>query len=699
MLWTRSHTKPNFPPGLRLAGLVLAACLVTPLVSAQDEPGQSPHIRQVLSAQYRTTIRQHHSQLIVAERNIARIAITAPEVANFVQYSTREVGLVGLTPGSTDLTIWFEDDPRPIIYEVRVESAVQRSKQPVAVSVPLHVEVQEQLAEVFPRSRVRLVPVGEQIVVQGQAWDAAEADLILQIVTAQFARGDRQVVNTLRIPGEFQVMLQVQIAELNRTRLRRLGVNTRDLLKRARQASGFGPTSAGISGVLSSNEAGRLVKWLSSHGTISYVAEPSLTVLSGHAASFLSGGQFAVSEVDANGRRQTRFHDYGTSLHVTPTILDRDLIRLQIAPEFSQVNTRHAVDGVPGTNVRRVETVVELREGQTIAIGGLVAREMQSAVSERSNLRRRLFPSRNVAEAETELLILVTPEIVRPMDPGEIPPLPNQQVTRPSDTELFVDGRGEGAQPFTENTFVPGSTEVVPRDPALAGSRPASVLPQPELDAISTGGPVIQPPTPGSSGSAGGPLFDLPTGPDKATLPPPVADSRERTVPRRIDPGPAREIEVRPATVSRMAEPKADSLRQELPPAAASGSPSKADSNRATSSPGQTRKPQPQNSRPATSAGPAQRQPGTTIRQSRPMPIPGLGHTLPGSRDRTQRPYNARPGRSVGQEPKTDRKPGQAEKVQAEKVQTGTRKVPLRTQAAKTRSLPDFVGHSKPTRR
>ena len=134
---------------------------------------------------------------------------------------------------------------------------------------------------------------------------------------------------------------------------------------------------------------------------------------------------------------------------MTPTVLDRDLIRLQVSPEFSQIDEKTTVDGVPGTNVRRVETVVELREGQTIAIGGLVSRQMQSQVSRKPSLRPKWF-SRQATEADTELLIVVTPEIVRPMDPSDVPPMPNYYVTHPNDTELFVEGRSEG-QPHPRN--------------------------------------------------------------------------------------------------------------------------------------------------------------------------------------------------------------------------------------------------------
>ena len=416
-----------------------------PTQAPQLNARQRPQLRQSVTPEYQATIKQHHSQLVTSDLKISRIAVTAPDIVNFVQYSEKEVALIGLNVGSTDMTLWFENSSEPVMYEVTVVSGTPKASSPHAALV----EVGQKLKSVFPRSRIKLIPVADQVVVKGQSYDAAEAKQIMQLVQAQFGGDGKTVVNMLRVPGEFQVMLRVRIAELNRTQLRKLGVTCRDLLKRSRSAKSFGPTTAGVSGVFDTREVGEMMRWLSSNGTISYLAEPSLTVLSGHSASFLSGGEYAVPTVIRDGQKRTEFRNYGTKLKVTPTVLDRDLIRLQVAPEFSQIDEKTTVDGVPGTNVRRVETVVELREGQTIAIGGLVSRQMQSQVNRKPSLRPKWF-SRQATEADTELLIVVTPEIVRPMDPSDVPPMPNYYVTHPSDTELFVEGRSEG-QPHPRN--------------------------------------------------------------------------------------------------------------------------------------------------------------------------------------------------------------------------------------------------------
>ena len=412
----------------------------TSWLSPSADRGADNHVREVVSARQTLSVRQHHSQLIVAKKKIARIAMTSPDVANFVQYSESELAIIGLQPGSTDLTFWFDGDPSPVIYDINVTApAVADSSSLVLV------EVSGKLKTIFPRSQVQLIPVADQIVAKGQAWDTDEAAAIMKLLASQFGSESRTVINMLRVPGEFQVLLKARIAELNRQQMRKLGIDCRDLLNRSAKTSGFGPTSAGIAGVFTKQQTDRLMKWMVANGTISYLAEPSLTVLSGHTGSFLSGGEFAVRTTGSDGKSNTQFRKYGTSLKVTPTVVDRDLIRLRLNPEFSQLNDR-LVDGVPGRNVRRIDTVVELREGQTIAIGGLVARQMLAEQARKPGLRD-LFTRRKATEAETELLIVVTPELVRPMDAHEVPPLPNHYVTHPNNCELEA-GLTEG-QPVT----------------------------------------------------------------------------------------------------------------------------------------------------------------------------------------------------------------------------------------------------------
>ena len=258
-----------------------------------------------------------------------------------------------------------------------------------------------------------------------------------------------------------------------------MGLDWNVLFNEARHSiSGtLGGVPSTLGGIFESGEIRVFLKWLSSNGTVTLLSEPVLTTLSGHSASILGGGEFAVpTTIGLGGGQTTTFRGFGTSMVVTPTVIDRDLIRLQVIPEFSSINQNNAVQGIPGTNVKRVQTTVELREGQTFAIGGLISRQTLTEVSRIPLLGdipyvgSRLFHSKTASEIETELLVLVSPEIVRPMEPDEVPPLPNHYVTHPNDYDLYKYRRTEG-NPDTNVYQLPpygtGATYGVPQGYSL----------------------------------------------------------------------------------------------------------------------------------------------------------------------------------------------------------------------------------------
>ncbi len=423
---------------------------------------------------------QHRSQLIVGRSNIVRSAVADPSIIEVAHYSPNELAVIGLQVGTTTLTLWFEKSREPLIYlvnTVRDPSVDERRRTDFA-------KLERKLGLLFPNSKVYLIPFSGKIVVKGQAYDAEEAATILQIIrgevgasagtpsaptirtaanctTCQQASGkpadspNDVIVNMLEIPGEFQVMLRVRIAELDRSQLRRMGVDLTHLLFDGRHwAPGGRGKSSASAGIFESGEIKSVMNGLMANGTAKILSEPVLTVVSGHSASFLSGGEFAVPNivgVDGISGKQTTFHNFGTSLLVTPVVLDRDLIRMNIVPEFSQLNSGNTVDGIPGVDTRRAETTVQLREGQTIVLAGLISHHMTTETShvrflgDLPILGPKYFSGKRSKQDETELLILVTPEIVRPMDADEVPPVPGHEVTAPNDCELYRCGMTEGA--------------------------------------------------------------------------------------------------------------------------------------------------------------------------------------------------------------------------------------------------------------
>jgi pilus assembly protein CpaC len=461
----------------QIAGAAPATGNPAPASAGRRLPEQisaMPSISQTLD------VVQHRSQLIVGRSNIVRSAIADPAIIEVAQYSPNELAIIGLQVGSTTLTLWFDKNREPLIYlvnTVRDPSLDERRRMDYG-------KLERKLGVLFPNSKVYLIPFSGKIVVKGQAHDSEEAATILQIIRGEVLSSlgspnalqarpaascsacqhpptntmdpaSDPIVNMLEVPGEFQVMLRVQIAELDRSQLRSMGVDLTHLLfdGRHRVSCGGRDKSSANAGIFEKREIRAMLNGLMANGTAKILSEPVLTVVSGHAASFLSGGEFAVPTivgVEGVGAQQTTFHGYGTSLVVTPVVLDRDFIRMTIAPEFSQLNAGTTVNGIPGVDTRRAQTTVQLREGQTIVLAGLISHR---TTTETSRIRflsdlpvvgPKYFSGKRSKQDETELLILVTPEIVRPMDADEVPPVPGHEVTVPNNCELFRCGMTEG---------------------------------------------------------------------------------------------------------------------------------------------------------------------------------------------------------------------------------------------------------------
>jgi pilus assembly protein CpaC len=300
-----------------------------------------------------------------------------------------------------------------------------------------------------------------------------------------------QVINLMRVAGSQQVMLKVRIAELNRTALRQIGANF----------LGVDPHTGGIVGSIISGptsfqgtigQPGNLIKGnqlfgssilaqnglnttvfgifqdanfeftlgaLRQNGLLKILAEPNLVALNGQTASFLAGGEFPVPvpQVSAAGVAPTitvRFREFGVRLGFVPYILDGDVIRLTVAPEVSNIDTTIAVtlvaggSPVPGLNTRKAQTTVELREGQTLAIAGLMQLTLNGNTSRIPGLGDLpilgpFFSNTSSQRIEKELVVLVTPYLIEPMNAEQVPPTPGDEVKEPNDLELYFLNRIE----------------------------------------------------------------------------------------------------------------------------------------------------------------------------------------------------------------------------------------------------------------
>lgn len=429
---------------------------------------------------------QRRTKLFRTKQPVGRIAITDPNIVEVIQYGPTEFEFVGNTSGETSLTMWFAgvDGTQKILrFVVKVEADSQEEEQAEIE----YARLEARLNELFPNSRIQLIPVLDKLIVRGQARDAEEADQIISILTGQqvnqlgtpyfggFGTGfggaggggpnrgavanlpgvdlpTESVISLLEVPGEHQVMLKVRIAEIKRSALRDFGFDfqvEKDNFEIGPVLSGAGNLTA----ILDGGDVTLFLRAFASNRTGKILAEPTLVTLSGRTATFLAGGEFPVPTavgIDGIGAATTTFRGFGTQLAFTPTVLDKDRIRLQVTPSFSNINNNNSVGGIFGLDTRAVATTVDLREGQWLAIAGLIQDQQDGSTGRipyagTIPLVGTLFRNQNIQRDETELVVLVSPELVHPLDAKQVPLLlPGMEVTEPTDHEFYWHAQIEG---------------------------------------------------------------------------------------------------------------------------------------------------------------------------------------------------------------------------------------------------------------
>lgn len=274
---------------------------------------------------------------------------------------------------------------------------------------------------------------------------------------AAFVRGE--IINLLRVPGVHQVMLKVRIAELNRSALREIGTDLSlgspgNTFLQSLAANGAG----NLIGIFPNADFDILLRAFRENNVATILAEPNLVALSGHVAQFLSGGEFPVPVAQQGGgagNNTVEFRPFGVQLSFVPYIQDDGVIRLTVRPEVSTVADDLSVtliaggDPVPGLRSRTASTTVELRQGQTLAIAGLLNNEIDASTRRVPLLGDLpyigpLFSLTRHEVVEQELLVTVTPYLVSPVNADETSPLPGEEITEPNDLELYLLNRIEG---------------------------------------------------------------------------------------------------------------------------------------------------------------------------------------------------------------------------------------------------------------
>ena len=372
--------------------------------------------------------------------------------------------------GTTSLYVTDANNNQIASYTINVNPDLSRLKRMIRM--------------VAPGNRIRVQAVGNTIMLRGMVRSAETANRIVKLTQAQVSSQSAQksdtkdskasvvienndkksdsksdkisIINFMKVAEPSQVNLRVQIVEMTREVARDIGVNWNFKYagKKASALLGYGYLPPGVNPAAFSNnftvDSGRFAQTqatlslLEQRGLVTILSEPNLTALSGKTASFLAGGEFPILVPQNNNNVTVEFKNFGVSLSFTPTVLPSGLINLKIRPEVSELSDKGAVTlnnfTIPALVTRRAETTVELRSGQSFVIAGLLQNNANKEVQRFPGLAKlpilgHLFRSESFVRGETELVIIVSPFIVRPVGANQLSvptqELPIKQASRP----------------------------------------------------------------------------------------------------------------------------------------------------------------------------------------------------------------------------------------------------------------------------
>ncbi len=387
--------------------------------------------------------------LIRLSRPASTVFVADPEIADVQVKSPRLVYLTAKLPGET--VVYAVDADEKVLLNQRVRVGHNLSR------------LRETLSRLLPESGIEVSSVDKTLVLSGRARTAKDAE-DARLVASRLVKDDKDLVNNISVVAPNQVHLRVRVAEVSREILKQFGINWDAVFRSGNflfgLATGNPAVNAagsliarnnGTGSILGSYRSGNLdlngvIDALDSEGLITILAEPNLTAVSGESAKFLAGGEFPIL-VPENDRISIEFKQFGVSLAFTPVLVG-DRISLRVNPEVSQLSTTGAVEisgfTIPALTTRRAETTVELGSGQSFAIAGLLQNNITRDLNKIPGLGDvpvlgGLFRSDSFQRNETELVIIVTPYIVRPVEAPRIAS-PTDRLRTPTDGDRILRG-------------------------------------------------------------------------------------------------------------------------------------------------------------------------------------------------------------------------------------------------------------------
>ena len=415
------------------------------------------------------TLALNKAVIVELDRDARDVFVANPQVVDAVVRTPRRIFLMSLKLGQTNAIFLDAAGKHIATLEINVGSDVA--------------DLNSQLQRNMPTAKIHAEALNDNVVLSGTVSSVQEASFA-QDMALRFTGSPDKVVNMLTIGQRQQVLIKVQVSEMNRTIAKQFGINVQAAV--GKDTSGvpyffgtdnqfnlLGRALANLSGgrigsiggecqtnglqdtcTATPNNAQGVLRALEQVGLVHTLAEPNLTAVSGEAAKFLAGGEFPVpTSRDLLGNVTVTFKQFGVGLAFTPIVLGQGRISLQISSEVSELSQQGAflinsgTNGlqIPGLNVRRTETTVELPSGGSLAIGGLLQKQDKQVIDAFPGLKDlpvlgALFRSRDYQNNETELVVMVTAYLVDPVSEAQLT-TPDQNYAVPTDLETILLGR------------------------------------------------------------------------------------------------------------------------------------------------------------------------------------------------------------------------------------------------------------------
>ena len=455
---------------LLLVSLQLGSCVgISAMAQAQPQvqtEAQAKRLNSNGGAQLIATqaasmrIEVNKGRLVRLDQPAASVFLADPAIADIQVKSPTLVYVFAKKAGETSL--FAVDAQDQILANFRI-----------AVSHNL-TALEQALRDYIPDAYVKATSLGDAVVLTGVVVSAQQAE-DARAFASRLSGGDTNVINRIAVKGPNQINLRIRVAEVQRTTLKRIGFNLDALFS----VGGFGfglatgaavtttgtmgdPTTAvrrSVNGTATDSLAGRyragstdlngVIDALETEGLVTVLAEPNLTTTSGETASFLAGGEFPIIVPQDGNKVTIEFKKFGVSLAFTPTLLNDGRINLRVRPEVSQLSVEGEVrlNGfvVPALTVRRAETTLELGSGQSFAVAGLIQNNLTHDIRRFPGLGDipilgALFRSDGYRRNETELVIIATPYLVKPISDSRMASLPTDGLIMPNDAERLTEG-------------------------------------------------------------------------------------------------------------------------------------------------------------------------------------------------------------------------------------------------------------------